>query len=66
MPSREIGFTQGGGIYFELTDENGDTRRIELEPQDDDTLKITSKGPTGNGKSGTIDPSGGGNTSLGL
>lgn len=64
MPSRELRITDAGGIELRVTDENGDTRSVILEPTDDGNIEIEGRGPNGK-KRGVMDPSGNGNTPLG-
>lgn len=56
MASKEIGFTDGGGVYIELTDDDGATRRVELEPTTQGRGKIAFETPDGVRNEGEIEP----------
>jgi len=64
MPSQEFSITDNGGIRFEMTDENGNTRAVIFEPNDGATVDLVVEDASGNSNRTTIDPSGGG-TALG-
>lgn len=56
MVDVESGLTEGGGIYLEVTDENGDTRRVEFEPTTNGRMNINVETPDGVRKAGEVEP----------
>lgn len=56
MKERQIGFTDGGGIYFELTNGDGETARIAFEPTDNGQMEIVVETADDVENRGTIKP----------
>lgn len=52
----ESGVTDGGGLFFEVVDDNEDRHRIELEPTNGGKMRIAVETPDGERKSGVVEP----------